>query len=51
MPAVPATAEEVLAQKNESGLSVLQLRKRFLSWLNLWCSSLMGDLLWLSARR
>lgn len=49
--AVPVTAEKVLRRKSASGSSVLQLRKRFMTWLNLWCSSLMGDLLWMSARR
>lgn len=52
MSAVPV-AEKVLPGKNESEFSVLQLhkRKRFLAWLNLWCSSLIGDFLSMSARR
>jgi hypothetical protein len=51
MSAVPVAAEKTLARKKESGFSVFQLHKRFLTWLNLWLSSLMGDLLTKSARR
>lgn len=51
MPAVSVAAEKILSKKNDSGISVLQLRNRFLIWLNLWFSSLIGELLAVSARR
>ena len=51
MAAAPLTAEKVLSRKSESDLSVLQFRKRFLIWLNLWLSALIGDLLSASARQ
>lgn len=51
MPAVSVAAEKILSRKDDSGISLLLIRKRLLAWLNSWSSSLIGDLLLFSARR
>lgn len=51
MSAIPITAEKTFSRKSESSLSATHIRKRFLTWWNLWCSSLIGDLLWSTSRR
>jgi hypothetical protein len=48
--AVLASIERIVG-KIESPQSVQRLRKRCANWLKIWCSSLVGELLWMTARR
>ncbi len=49
--AAPVVVEKVLPRKKQAGSKVPELRERFATWLNVWCSSLIGELLWMSTKR
>ncbi len=48
--AAPVNLERVVSQKSESCQVAPTVRQRFITWLNLWCSSFIGEVLWITAR-
>ncbi len=48
--AVLGIVERALPRQSESRQAVHRFRKRCANWVRVWCSSLIGELLWMTTR-